>query len=152
MWPTRRAGAMDSAALMEELRRFNILLIPLDKARTWWRHHHLVAEFLASRRGQFLGSERIKTMHERASAWFETGGLLLEAVRHAGGAQDRKRMVALTEDAGCVRLSLGGELSRIRALFALLTTAEIDASARLRLVEAPDTAPDRQVAGRSAQA
>ena len=127
-------GAMNSALLMDELRRFNVLLIPMDKARTWWRHHHLVADFLASRRGR-LGTERLKRMHARASAWFEAEGSLLEAVRHAREAEDRQRMVALIEGAGCVRLSLEGGLSRTRALFALLTPAEIDASARLRLVE-----------------
>jgi len=127
-------GARNSALLMDELRRFNVLLIPLDQARTWWRHHHLVADFLASRRGR-LGTERLKRMHERASAWFEAEGSLLEAVRHAREAEDRERMVALIEGAGCVRLSLEGGLSRTRALFALLTPAEIDASARLQLVE-----------------
>jgi LuxR family maltose regulon positive regulatory protein len=127
-------GAMDSALMMEELRRFDILLIPVNKARSWWRHHRLVAEFLASRRGQ-LGAERLKGMHEGASAWFENEGALLEAVRHARAAQDRKRMVALIEDAGCVRLCLEEGFSRARALFALLTPAEIEASARLRLVD-----------------
>ena len=127
-------GALDSALLMDELRRFNILLIPMDKARTWWRHHHLVAEFLASRRGQ-LGTERLRQMHQGASAWFETGGFLLEAVRHAREALDRKRMVTLIEEAGCVRLCLEEGFSRARALFALLTPAEIEASARLRLVD-----------------
>ncbi|WP_158915786.1 LuxR C-terminal-related transcriptional regulator [Caulobacter sp. S45] len=128
-------GAMDSALMMEELRRFNIILIPVDKARTWWRHHNLMAEFLASRRGQ-LGAARLVQMHEGASAWFETEGSLLDAVRHARAAQDRKRMVALIEDAGCVRLCLEEGFSRARALFALLTPAEIEASARLRLVDA----------------
>ena len=127
-------GARDSAWLMEELRRFNVLLIPMDEARTWWRHHHLVSDFLASRRGP-LGTERLKRLHERASAWFESQGSLLEAVRHAREAEDRPRMVGLIEGAGCVRLCLEGGTSRIRALFALLTPAEIDASARLRLVE-----------------
>jgi LuxR family maltose regulon positive regulatory protein len=127
-------GAMDSALLMEELRRFNILLIPMDKARIWWRHHHLVAEFLAPRRGQ-LGATRLTRMHKGASTWFEHDGLLLEAVHHAREAEDRKRMVALIEGAGCVRLCLDGGLSRVRVLFALLAPAEIDASARLQLVE-----------------
>lgn len=127
-------GAKDSTLLMEELRRFNVLLIPMDEARTWWRHHHLVSDFLASRRGQ-LGAERLKRMHQGASAWFQAEGALLEAVRHAREAEDRQRMVALIEGAGCVRLSLWGGLSRVRALFALLTADEIDASARLRLVE-----------------
>ena len=127
-------GAMDSALMMQELRRFNVLLIPVDEARIWWRPHYLVAEFLASRRGQ-LGAARLTRMHEGASAWFETEGFLLEAVRHARAAQDRKRMVALIEYAGCVRRSLDGSQSLVRVLLALLTPAEIDASVRLRLVD-----------------
>lgn len=127
-------SADDSASLMTELRRFNILLIPVDTARIWWRHHHLVAEFLAPRRGQ-LGATRLTRMHEDASTWFEREGLLLEAVRHAREAEDRPRIVALIEGAGCVRLCLDGRLSSVRALFAHLLPAEIDASAHLRLVD-----------------
>ncbi len=127
-------GAMDSALSMEALRRFNFLLFPVDKARTWWRHHRLVSEFLASRRGE-LGAAKLMRLHEGASAWFETEGSLLDAVRHARAAQNRQRMVALIEDAGCVRLCLQEGFARAQALFALLTPAEIEASARLRLVE-----------------
>jgi LuxR family maltose regulon positive regulatory protein len=128
-------GAMDSALMMEELRRFDSLLIPEDTTRSWWRHHRLVAECLASRRGR-LGAERLQRMHNRASSWFETEGALPEAVRHARAAQNRARMVALIEDAGCIRLCLEAGFSRARDLLALLTQAEIEASARLRLVDA----------------
>jgi LuxR family maltose regulon positive regulatory protein len=128
-------GSMDSALLMEEVRRFDSLLIPVDKTRIWWRHHRLVAEFLASRPGQ-LGADRLQRLHEAASNWFEAEGVLLEAVRHARAAQDRARMVALIEGAGCVRLCLQAGFARARTLFAFLTPAEIEASARLRLVDA----------------
>jgi LuxR family maltose regulon positive regulatory protein len=128
-------GAVDSALMMEQLRRFDSLLIPVDKTRGWWRHHRLFAEFLASRRGQ-LGAETLKGIHERASAWFEAKGNLLAAVHHADAAQDRKRMVALLEEARCVRLCLEQGFAAARALFARLTPAEIAASARLRLVDA----------------
>jgi LuxR family maltose regulon positive regulatory protein len=128
-------GAMDSALMMEALRRFDSLLIPVDQARLWWRQHRLLAEFLAARRGQ-LGADRLMQMHERASAWFEADGALLDAVRHARAAQDRCRMVALIEAAGCVRLCLQEGFSPARALFALLSQDEIEASTRLRLVDA----------------
>jgi LuxR family maltose regulon positive regulatory protein len=128
-------GALNSALMMEELRRFDSLLVPVDKTRSWWRYHRLLAEFLAARRGQ-LGPARLTRMHENASAWFETEGALLEAVHHAGAAQDRARMVALIEDAGCIRLCLEQGFAHARTLFALLTQAEIEASASLRLVDA----------------
>ena len=37
-----------SAQLLEDLRRQNLLVIPLDDRREWYRFHHLMAEFLQS--------------------------------------------------------------------------------------------------------
>ena len=125
-------GASDSALLMEELKRLNVLLIPIDRERVWFRHHHLVSEFLASRRGQ-LGETRHQALQHAATHWFESQGSLLEAVRHARAGGDRARAVRLVEEAGCVRLCLEVGMFRIQSLFALLSPAEIDASARLRL-------------------
>jgi len=128
-------GASDSALLMEELKRLNVLLIPIDRERVWFRHHHLVSEFLASRRGQ-LGEARQQALQHAASQWFESRGSLLEAVRHARAGGDRARAVRLVEEAGCVRLCLEEGISRAQSLFALLSRAEVDASARLRLARA----------------
>lgn len=128
-------GASDAAYLMEELKRLNVLLIPIDRDRVWFRHHHLVSEFLASRRSR-LGEARLRALQQAASLWFESRGSLLEAVRHARAGGDRARAVRLVEDAGCVRLCLEEGISRAQSLFALLSPAEIDASARLRLAHA----------------
>jgi LuxR family maltose regulon positive regulatory protein len=128
-------GASDSALLMEELKRLNVLLIPIDRERVWFRHHHLVSEFLASRRGQ-LGEARQQALQQAASHWFESRGSLLEAVRHARAGGDRKRSVRLVEEAGCVRLCLEEGISRTQAMFALLTREEINASGRLRMARA----------------
>jgi LuxR family maltose regulon positive regulatory protein len=128
-------GASDSALLMEELKRLNVLLIPIDRERVWFRHHHLVSEFLASR-GSQLGEARQQALQHSASVWFESRGSLLEAVRHARAGGDRKRAVRLVEEAGCVRLCLQEGISRAQSLFALLRPAEIDASARIRLARA----------------
>ncbi len=128
-------GASDSMLLMEELKRRNVLLFPIDHERVWFRHHHLVFEFLASRRGR-LGEARQRTLQQAASRWFESRGLLLEAVRHARAGGDHARAVRLVEEAGCVRLCLEEGISRVQSLFALLSPAEIDASGRLRLARA----------------
>ena len=37
-----------SAQLLEELQRQNLLVIPLDDHREWYRFHHLLADFLQS--------------------------------------------------------------------------------------------------------
>jgi len=128
-------GASDSALRMDELKRLNVLLIPIDRERVWFRHHHLVLDFLASRRGR-LGEARQMALQHAATHWFERQGSFLEAVRHARAGGDDARAVRLVEDAGCVRVCLEEGLLRAQSLFSLLRPAEIDASARLRLVRA----------------
>ena len=78
---------------LETLERRNLLLIPLDDQRHWYRYHHLFADVLLAR----LLDERpedLPALHRRASAWYEQAGHLEPAVRHAFAAGD----VALAAD------------------------------------------------------
>lgn len=125
-------GKSDSMLLMEELKRVNVLLIPIDRERVWFRHHHLFSEFLAARRGR-LGEAKEKMLQQSASRWFESRGSLLEAIRHARAGGQHARTVKLVEQAGCVRVCLEEGISRAQAIFSLLSPAEIEASAHLRL-------------------
>lgn len=125
-------GASNSMLLMEELKRANILLIPVDRERVWFRHHHLFSEFLAARRGR-LGEAKEKMLQQSASRWFESRGSMLEAIRHARTGGEHARVVRLVKQAGCVRLCLEEGISRAQSIFSLLRPAEIEASAHLRL-------------------
>jgi LuxR family maltose regulon positive regulatory protein len=72
---------------LETLERRNLLLIPLDDQRRWYRYHHLFADVLLSR----LLAERpedVPGLHRRASLWYEQAGHLEPAVRHAFAAGD----------------------------------------------------------------
>ena len=58
---------------LETLERRNLLLIPLDDHRRWYRYHHLFADVLRSR----LLAERpedVPALHRRASGWYEQAG------------------------------------------------------------------------------
>jgi LuxR family maltose regulon positive regulatory protein len=78
-------GDQDGAAVLERLERRNLLLVPLDDQRRWYRYHHLFADVLRSR----LLAERpddVRALHRRASGWYQQAGDVEGAVRHAFAA------------------------------------------------------------------
>ena len=42
-------GRTDSQAMLEQVERANLFLVPLDEVRGWWRYHHLFADLLRAR-------------------------------------------------------------------------------------------------------
>lgn len=75
-------SAQRSQQILEDLDQGNMFLIPLDNKRHWYRYHHLFSEMLLhSLRRSSPG--HVATLHHRASQWFESRGLLPEAVKHA---------------------------------------------------------------------
>jgi LuxR family maltose regulon positive regulatory protein len=89
----QRAG---SAQLLERLHRQNLLVIPLDDRRQWYRFHHLMAEFLQSELNLQDPSRRIE-LHRRASEWFEARSDAEGGIRHAvlSGDLDRAESLVL---------------------------------------------------------
>jgi LuxR family maltose regulon positive regulatory protein len=75
-------GRADSQALLEQVERANLFLVPLDEVRGWWRYHHLFADLLQARL-QREQPERVLELHTSAAAWSEQHGLADDAVRHA---------------------------------------------------------------------
>ena len=76
-----------SVALLNQIERANLFLIPLDNQRSWYRYHHLFGELLQHLLFEHQGSQ-IPELHRRASQWFETHNLLQEAVNHAIKTKD----------------------------------------------------------------
>jgi LuxR family maltose regulon positive regulatory protein len=89
-------GRDDGQRMLEELDRENLLVVPLDDERYWYRYHHLFGEFLRSRLERER-PERVATLHLRASEWYEQNALGIEAVRHALSAGDHERAARLME-------------------------------------------------------
>lgn len=86
----------DGHALLRELARSNLFVIGLDERQEWYRFHHLFGEFLRTRLDE-KGDQEGRSLHDRASRWFEAEGYGEEAVAHALGAGDDRRAADLIE-------------------------------------------------------
>jgi LuxR family transcriptional regulator, maltose regulon positive regulatory protein len=89
-------GREDGQRTLERLERQNLLVVPLDDDRIWYRYHHLFADFLRSRLERER-SEQLAPLHLRASEWYEENALVTEAVRHALFTGDHERAARLME-------------------------------------------------------
>jgi LuxR family transcriptional regulator, maltose regulon positive regulatory protein len=86
-----------SARLLEELERRNLLVIPLDRRREWYRYHHLFRDLLLA---ELHRSEPglVPLLHLRAADWLEANSRPDEAVEHAQAAGDVDRVARLVLD------------------------------------------------------
>ncbi|HEV3289212.1 MAG TPA: tetratricopeptide repeat protein, partial [Streptosporangiaceae bacterium] len=90
---TGRAG---SQAMLADIERAGLFLVPLDEVRGWWRYHHLFADLLRAR----LEAEqpgRVPALHRAAAAWCEEHDLADDAVRHALAAGEAAWAARLVE-------------------------------------------------------
>ena len=79
-----------SAGELEKIERWNLLLVPLDRRREWYRYHHLFGELLRRELVEHE-PELVPVLHSRAADWYEARGDLESALEHAGAAGDRVR-------------------------------------------------------------
>jgi len=82
---------ISSESFLDHVNRANLFSIALDDSGHWHRFHHLFQSMLQEKASTDLGQEAVRAIHLRASGWFETHGLLAEAIRHAlsAGLPDR---------------------------------------------------------------
>jgi LuxR family maltose regulon positive regulatory protein len=80
-------GRPGSQAMLEQVERAGLFLVPLDEVRGWWRYHHLFADLLRARL-QAEQPRRVQPLHRAAAAWCEEHDLADAAVRHALAAGD----------------------------------------------------------------
>ncbi len=106
------AGGGDGQERLEELERANLLIIPLDDERRWYRYHALFAEILRARL-RTLHPEEVAELHARASAWHEARGDDDEAIHHALRAGDLERTGRIVAFASGRHVS-AGELRTVR--------------------------------------
>ena len=77
-------GRTGSQALLEQVERAGLFLLPLDEVRGWWRYHQLFADLLRARLEP--QSARATQLHHNAAAWFCEHHLADDAIRHAVAA------------------------------------------------------------------
>lgn len=85
--------------ILEYLDRTNLMLVPLDDNREWYRYHHLFAEALQVRLTQKQpdNPSNVAQLHLRACAWYEQNNFRPHAIRHALAAQHFKHAADLIE-------------------------------------------------------
>jgi LuxR family maltose regulon positive regulatory protein len=90
---TGRAG---SQAMLQDIERAGLFLVPLDEVRGWWRYHHLFADLL---RARLLAEQpgRVPALHRAAAAWCDEHDLADDTVRHALAAGDAAWAARLVE-------------------------------------------------------
>jgi len=83
-----------SAKMLESLARSNLLLVPLDRRRGWYRYHHLFRDLLRAELER-REPELVPELHRRAAAWCEANGLEETAIDHAQAAGDADQVARL---------------------------------------------------------
>jgi len=86
-----------SAALLESFEDRNLLVVPLDERREWYRVHRLLGELLRSELHRHE-PELEAQLHARAAAWYQANGRPEHALRHAQAATDHDRVARLMGD------------------------------------------------------
>ena len=87
-------GEKGSGRVLEQMESRNLLVVPLDRRREWYRYHHLLRELLRAEL-QRREPELVADLHFRAAAWFEANGMPETAIEHARAAGDYDRVARL---------------------------------------------------------
>jgi len=87
-------GEKGSGRVLDLMESQNLLVVPLDRRREWYRYHHLLRELLQSelRRRE---PDLVADLHFRAAAWFEANAMPEAALEHAHAAGDYDRLARL---------------------------------------------------------
>ena len=88
------AGVSGAAHMLEDLVSRNMLVLPLDRHREWYRYHHLLREHLLAEL-RIRATDDVPELHARAAAWYEANRMPEEAIEHAMAACDSSRVAAL---------------------------------------------------------
>ncbi|HEV8166552.1 MAG TPA: LuxR C-terminal-related transcriptional regulator, partial [Actinomycetota bacterium] len=79
---------------LELLAESNLLLVPLDRRRQWYRYHHLFRDLLRAELER-REPQLIPELHRRAAVWCEANGLEETAIDHAQAAGDADQVAWL---------------------------------------------------------
>jgi len=106
--------------ILEYLVSANLFLIPLENQKGWFRYHRLFHDLLLQRLHQIESRGRIKSLHYRASGWFERNGFIGKAVTHALAAEKYERAADILQQSlllsGFSQRELSFVINRLREL------------------------------------
>ena len=124
-------GATESRELLESLASRQLLLEPLDADGSWYRYHHLLADYLYRRLEARYGGELLE-LHRRAYRWYASAELWTDAVKHAIAAGDLDRAMTWIENCA-MALVTKGDLITLLGWQRHLPTRLMHGQTRIRL-------------------
>jgi LuxR family transcriptional regulator, maltose regulon positive regulatory protein len=83
-----------SGEVLASLEGANLLLVPLDRRRAWYRYHQLFRELLLAELER-REPELVGELHARAAAWYKANQLPEVTIDHAQAAGDPDRVARL---------------------------------------------------------
>jgi LuxR family maltose regulon positive regulatory protein len=83
-----------SAAVLEQLQRDNLFLVPLDGRGEWYRYHALFRDLLRQRLDR-AGTGQSRELLHRAADWCEAAGQLEAALHYAQDGEDVDRVARI---------------------------------------------------------
>ena len=128
-------GRPGSQALLEQVERAGLFLLPLDEIRGWWRYHQLFADLLQARlREEQPG--RVGQLHRNAAAWCQEHGLADDAIRHAAAAGEATWAARIIEQHFDEVFFLRGEAATVHRWLSALPDELVRSRPRLPLAQA----------------
>lgn len=85
-----------SERLIDSVVQSNLLIVPLDRVREWYRYHHMFQDLLQAEL-RLREPSAVEGLHRRAAEWFENNGHPELAIRHAQAAGDVSGVAGLME-------------------------------------------------------
>lgn len=107
-------GQTGGAETLERLERANMLIVPLDDERRWFRYHRLFADLLRARLSGLHAAD-LPAIHARAADWHEANGFVRDAIEHALQTGDQVRIRGLFHRYARDLLN-AGELTTVKGL------------------------------------
>jgi len=107
-------GRPGSERILLSLEDANAFVESLDPERTWFRYHHLLADFLRLELRRALPAE-VPVLHRRAAGWFIRQGQVVDAIGHTQAAGDWAGAARLLADHS-FSLTLDGQAQTMQAL------------------------------------
>lgn len=128
-------GCLDGQKNLLTLQQANIFIIPLDDEGQWFRYHHLFADLLQARLQSSFPAAAIHTLHQRAAAWYEQNGMIIEAIDHALAAADYPRVVRLVE-AAALPMIIQANVRTVESWLQAIPLVYLEQSPRLNMAYA----------------
>ena len=94
---TAVSGVPEAQQMIDEAEAKGLFLIPLDHTRTWYRYHHLFAQFIQKKLNERPLAE-VQPLHRAACDWLCASGMPLSAFEHALAAGEPERAAQILED------------------------------------------------------